>query len=81
MPFQYISFYKYGFQAMMLNEYDNLQLTCMEIPKDHMDHCDPLGDFNSPQDIQTSLLYLTIVIVVCLGVSLGIMKVLSKRAH
>lgn len=48
MPFNYVSFYKYGFQALMLIEYEGLQLECMEIPKDRMGHCDPLGDFKSP---------------------------------
>ena len=48
MPFNYISFYRYGFQALMLNEYTDLLLECMEIPANHMGHCDPLGDFQSP---------------------------------
>jgi len=47
-PLQYLSLYKYGFQAFMLNEYKGLELECMEIEPNHLGHCDPLGDFNSP---------------------------------
>ena len=47
-PFQYLSLYKYGFQAMMLNEYEGLELECMEIDSNHLGYCNPLGDFNSP---------------------------------
>ena len=50
-PFNYISFYKYGFQAFMINEYTDLELECMEIPKDRMGHCDPLGDFKPKQNL------------------------------
>lgn len=78
-PLTYVSFYKYGFQALMLNEYQGLELECMEIPKDHMGHCDPLGDFNSPQTIKESLIWLSVVIVACMTISLIIMKVLSQR--
>lgn len=81
LPFQYLSFYKYAFQAMMLNEYEDLLLECMEIPADHMGHCDPLGDFNSPQDIKMSLFYLGLLITACLTIAFIIMKVLSQRAH
>ncbi len=81
MPFNYISFYKYGFQALMLNEYEDLQIECMEIPKDRMGHCDPLGDFNSPQNIPQSLGLLGIVILTCMALSLMLMKILSQRAN
>lgn len=81
LPFQYLSFYKYGFQALMLNEYEGLLLECMEIPADHMGHCNPLGDFNSPQNMKMSLLYLCLVIMLCMAVSFAIMKILSQRAH
>jgi len=81
MPFNYLSFYRYGFQALMLNEYQDLELECMEIPADRMGHCDPLGDFNSPQNIFWSLTFLGIVIVGCMILSLIIMKVLSTRAN
>jgi hypothetical protein len=77
IAFQYLSFYKYAFQALMLNEYEDLLLECMEIPADHMGHCDPLGDFNSPQDIKTSLFYLSIFILATLGIAFQTMKILS----
>lgn len=81
MPFNYISFYKYGFQALMLNEYEGLELECMLIPKTSMGHCSPLEDFNSPQGIWMSLFLLGVVIAVCMIAALIIMKVLSSRAH
>lgn len=79
-PFNYLSFYKYGFQAMMLNEYEGLLLECMEIPKNNGAHCDPLGDFNSPQTFWESIGSLCAVTVGCFALSLGLMKILSKRS-
>jgi hypothetical protein len=65
----------------MLNEYEDLQLECMEIDPDRMGHCNPLKDFNSPQDRRDSLIYLSFLIVGCFIVAFIIMKILSKRAH
>jgi hypothetical protein len=33
---------------MMLNEYEGLELECMEIDVGTLGYCNPLGDFNSP---------------------------------
>ena len=66
---------------MILNEYEDLLIECMEVPIGKMNHCDPLGDFNSPQTLTQSITYLALVIVACMAISLGIMKVLSKRSH
>ena len=82
MPLAYGSFYKYGFQALMLNEYEGLELECEEISPDSLGgHCDPLGDFNSPQSKGVSMLCLILLIIACLGIAFTIMKSLSKRAH
>lgn len=64
----------------MLNEYSDLLLECMEIPANHMGHCDPLGDFQSPQTLWESIGLLAVVIAGCMAVSLWVMKILSKRA-
>ena len=48
IEFQYMSFFKYGYQALMLNEYTGLTLTCMTLPVDDPAYCDPLGNFDSP---------------------------------
>ena len=80
-PLQYLSLYKYGFQAMMLNEYEGLELECMEIDPSHLGYCNPLGDFNSPQDLPMSLFYLALLTIACFVTSLVIMHLLSKKAH
>mmetsp|Transcript_19658 Transcript_19658/g.18733 ORF Transcript_19658/g.18733 Transcript_19658/m.18733 type:complete len:216 (+) Transcript_19658:629-1276(+) len=48
IEFMYISFFKYGFQALMLNEYQDLFLECMGLPGTSPQRCDPLGNYNSP---------------------------------
>ena len=65
----------------MLIEYTDLELECMEIPADRMGHCDPLTDFNSPQNLEESMIYLGLITFGCFIVSLTIMKVLSKRTY
>lgn len=47
--FQYLSIFKYGYQALMLNEYTDLSLECETATG--QDQCDPLGEFDSPQDL------------------------------
>lgn len=34
----------------MLNEFNDLEIDCMKIVNPY-EKCDPLGDFNSPEDI------------------------------
>ena len=66
----------------MLNEYEGLELECEEIDPDSLGgHCDPLGDFNSPQSKTVSMICLGLLTIVCLGIAFLIMKTLSKRAH
>jgi hypothetical protein len=78
-PIYGISFFRYAYQAMFLNEYDGLLLECMEIPKEKMGYCDPVGDFDSPQNIEESLLRLEISTIGCLALSYLLMKVLVKQ--
>jgi ATP-binding cassette subfamily G (WHITE) protein 1 len=80
-PFNKISFYRYGFQALMINEYTDLVIECMEIPPNKMGHCDPLKDAQFTETLEESMIYLCILIVGCMGVSLWIMKVLSHKAY
>jgi len=47
IEFQYMSFFKYGYQALMLNEYTDLSLECMYLSADDSEYCDPLGTFDS----------------------------------
>lgn len=72
----YLSFSKYGYQALMLTEYYKLDLPCMH---DFFLRCDPLGDFDSPQDTQTSLMALGIMYVVLTFISYLILKAVSKH--
>ena len=80
-PFQYLSLYKYGFQAMMLNEYEGLELECMEIDSNHLGYCNPLGDFNSPQNLQMSLVFLGMLTIASFLAALTIMHLLSQKPH
>ena len=53
IEFQYLSIFKYGYQALMLNEYTGLELACMHLndPNKWAESCDPLAEFNSPEDL------------------------------
>jgi ABC-type multidrug transport system permease subunit len=46
-PFHNISIFKYGFQALFQNEFQDLEIECMTStnPKEK---CDPLGDYKAP---------------------------------
>jgi hypothetical protein len=66
---------------MMINEYTDLLIECMEIPSNKMGHCDPLGDANFQEDLWESIGYLIGVILACMVISLWIMKFLSNRAY
>ena len=45
LPIKWVSTFRYGFQAFMINEYTDLKLECMSA-KDPVDGCNPLGDMN-----------------------------------
>jgi ABC-type multidrug transport system permease subunit len=46
-PLQYVSIFKYGYQAMFLNEYEDLEIECMTT-NNLADTCDPVKEFDSP---------------------------------
>ena len=70
--FREISIFKYGFQVQFLNEFNDLELECMTTT-DLRAKCDPLGDFDSPQSLELSLIILVILWVVCFGIAFVIM--------
>ena len=80
IEFQYLSFFKYGYQALLLNEYTDLHLACMNPPPDQLSQkCDPLGDFNSPQTLGESAIALAGMYFGCYVLALFLMKMLSSK--
>lgn len=79
IEFQYLSFFKYGYQALFLNEYDGLHLWCMDQKDNPQEYCNPVGDFNSPQTLGESIIALAAMFIGCYVISLFIMKMLSKK--
>lgn len=77
IEFQYLSIFKYGYQALMLNEYTDLDLPC-ESATDWAEKCNPLGEFNSPEGLETSIWALVGMYAGCYMISLLIMIRLSK---
>jgi len=54
IEFQYLSIFKYGYQALFLNEFNGLtnkELSCIDNP-DPTKSCDPKNEFNSPQTLE-----------------------------
>jgi hypothetical protein len=78
IEFQYLSFFKYGYQALMINEYTDLQLTCMSPPPGVL-KCDPLGEFKSPQTLGESIIALAGMYFACYILALLFMKKLSTK--
>jgi len=62
----------------MLNEYQDETLEC-QTETDISKRCNPLGEFNSPQDLTMSIVALIGMYVGCYMVSLIIMKSLSRK--
>jgi ABC-type multidrug transport system permease subunit len=80
IEFQYLSFFKYGYQALMLNEYTDLKLACMNPPADKLyQKCDPIGDFDSPNTLGESAIALGGMYVGCYTLALISMKMLSRK--
>lgn len=75
--FQYMSIFKYGYQALFLNEYDGLHLACMD--KQGAERCDPKGQFKSPEDLEVSIYSLTALYAGCYLIALLIMLSLSRK--
>ena len=79
IEFQYLSFFKYGYQALMINEYQGWTLACQDLEITNPGHCDPLKDFDSPQTLGESIIALAAMYVGCYTISLIIMKMLSRK--
>ena len=76
-PLHHLSVYKYAYQILVINEFSDGELACMQttLPTDF---CDPLADYNSPQGIGGSFLVLGILTAGFFFVALLIMKSLSR---
>jgi len=77
IEFQYLSIFKYGYQALMLNEYYDLDLACMHLSG--FEKCDPLNAFASPQNLPESVGAMAAMYVGCNLVAWAIMHKLSKK--
>ena len=82
IEFQYVSVFKYGYQALLLNEFkyfddDKNYNKCREYTG--IDYCpNPLDSFESPENFNQSILALVILWAVFHTVALVILKLLSK---
>lgn len=61
----------------MLNEYEDLNLPCMNA--EGFDRCDPLGAFDSPQNLMVSTICIAAMYVGTYLISWMIMIKLSKK--
>ncbi|CAG9314069.1 unnamed protein product [Blepharisma stoltei] len=61
---QYISPFKYGFEALCINEYTDLNLPCQNCDSDDCTKCDPLDDLAFYDSLGESFLYNIIIIIV-----------------
>jgi hypothetical protein len=77
IEFQYLSIFKYGYQALMLNEYTGLDLACKHAVG--FEHCDPLGAFDSPQNLKMSITAIVIMYIGCYLISWMILVKLSTK--
>lgn len=79
--FREVAIFKYGFQVQFLNEFSDLELECMKTA-DLQAKCDPLGDFDSPQSLELSLLLLVVLWAAFFAIAFLIMICLQapKRA-
>ena len=77
-PLHHLAVFKYAFQAMYLNEFQDLDIQCMK-SLDPKEKCDPLNDYNSPQNIVESMIAVVILWVAMLFISFLIMKSMSRK--
>lgn len=78
-PLKWIAIMKYGYQALYLNEYTDIEgLDCLtaENPKDK---CDPISDLDSPQNIVENIIILCIIWVVSYSISFCCLRQKSKK--
>ena len=76
--FEYLSIFKYGFQALVLNEFTDLDLECMHTDKFGLS-CAPLKEMDFREDLPTSIAALAAMYVGCNFIALMIMMSLSKK--
>lgn len=79
MGFQYLSIFKYGFQALVINEYTDLTLECEDPNKSFAQQCHPLEEMDFPETMNQSILALVAMYVGCNFIALCIMISLSKK--
>ena len=77
-PIAHISIFRYGYQAMVINEFTDADLDCAK-ETNPIKSCDPLGDFDSPDTLEYSLGAMGVFWVGCYGISFFILKSLSRK--
>lgn len=78
-PFEYISIFKYGYQALFLNEFEDLELDCMDNTLPPAEQCDPINDFDSPQSLENSMIALGALWVIMYLIALLILTKLTSK--
>lgn len=78
-PFEYLSIFKFGYQALFLNEFEDLELDCMDPTLPENEQCDPINDFNSPEDLGTSIYALILIYVGTYLISLLILSTITSK--
>ncbi len=76
IPIEYISLFKYGYQSLFLNEYNDLYMECMDDVG--RARCDPLEQADMPQTLTESASALLALYFGCLMVALSILSSLSN---
>ncbi|CAG9314060.1 unnamed protein product [Blepharisma stoltei] len=61
---QYISPFKYGFEAMSINEYTDLNLPCQSCDSSDCTKCDPVNDLGFHETLAESFYYNIIIVIV-----------------
>jgi len=84
IEFQYLSIFKYGYQALMINEFKDFNEEpgydkCRTSTDPVVQCVDPLKTFDSPENLPVSCIALGALFVGFYTVSLIIMKLLSKK--
>lgn len=65
-PFEYISIYKYSYQAFIQTEYQGLELECMSDKTPPQLRCSPEEDFKAQQSFSTCIWVMLGIYIICL---------------
>ena len=78
---EYTSAFKFAFNALAENEYDDLDLDCDTCPPEaeHCVECDPLEDLNLSENLEESLVALLVLTIGWRIVAFIFLKLLQKR--